>query len=106
MVCKTCGNQIVQYDAKEVGHLLKSKHSLWTWEEQEVGTKTDVPGLGEVELVYNTYLGVDDNGEIKLVWSTRCGFVGVTGYYSSYNGSEYGEFQPAERKTREAVYFE
>lgn len=106
--CKLCGTAVEELTAAKVGELLKRFKSMWIWEEYAVGHTADVPGLGEVEVVSNSYLtNSDDNGAIKLVWKTRAGYVGISGYYSSYSGSEWnGEFLPAEKKTQEVVYFE
>lgn len=106
--CKECGNELVQLTPQSIGELIRKFKPVYGWEDVCVGEKFNIPGLGLVELVYNSYLSVaDDNGPVKMVWSTRLGDVGLEGYYSSYSGSQWGtEFAKAERKVKEVVYFE
>lgn len=107
--CNECGNQVVQLTPQEIGKRLKDSHSMYYWGDQVVGTKKSVPGLGEVEVVFNSYHDAYDydRSEIKIVWSTRHGFVGVTDSYSSYNGSEWdSNFKKAERNVKEVISFE
>lgn len=104
-ICKECGSTTSSADPNEIGLLLKKHTSLWNWGEYEVGTEVTVAGLGLVKVVHNSYLG-NDGGSIKLVWETRHGYVGIEGY-SSCCGSEWsGDFMPAEKKTKEVVFFE
>jgi hypothetical protein len=106
-VCESCGsNYDAPGSAQNVGKLLLDVRSLIYWEDYPVGYEETIPGLGEVELVYNSYHN-SEGGDIKLVWSTPFGYVGVSGYYSSYSGSRWNDtFEKAEKKTREAIYFE
>jgi len=110
-ICKACGSVLAELTPTEVGQFLL-KRSMWTWEEFQVGTVVDVEGLGSVEVAHNDYLKTfnDDDGgyqTMKFVWKTRVGFFAIEGGWSSYNGSEWtSEVKPAEKKTREVIYFE
>lgn len=105
--CRHCGHQIDDTSPEAIGKLISAHTSLYYWEDYEVGKEVFVPGLGTVKVVHNSYLSLDDDGSMKLVFETAYGLVAVTGYYSSYNGSVWNDdFQKAEKKTKEVVYFE
>lgn len=104
--CKYCGSE-VDTGPDAIGRKLIAHKNLYYWEDHVVGDEVFVPNLGNVKIVHNTYHSLDDNGDLKLIWETPYGFVGVTGYYSSYNGSAWNDdFKTAEKKTKEVVYFE
>jgi hypothetical protein len=108
-ICKECGNSLAEnLSPQDIGEMLARYKSLYTWEDCQVGHQVLVPGLGEVELVHNSYHTVgDENGDLKMVWNTRYGLVAVEGYYSSYAGSQWDSYyKTAEKKTKEVVYFE
>jgi hypothetical protein len=107
-VCKECGHVLAEdLTPGQIGQYLKAHQSLYYWEDQYVGHTEVVPGLGEVEVVHNSYLSLEDDGAIKLVFGTQHGYVGIEGYFSSYSGSRWNDnWAVAEKKTMEVVYFD
>jgi hypothetical protein len=106
-ICKICGGIIeTELSLDQIRDFLL-KRSMWVWEEYAVGTKVDVEGLGEVEVLHNDYLNVNEEATgIKFVWGTRFGYYAIEGYWSSYSGSEWNrDLLPAEKKTKEVIYF-
>lgn len=105
-ICVHCGSSKPELSTEEIGALIL-KTSMWIWEEYSEGTKALVEGLGQVEVVYNSYLSCDESSNVKLVWKTRLGHFAVEGYFSSYSGTDWSRnVKPAEQKTKEVIYFE
>ena len=105
--CTACGQTIVDLTPQEVGERLTKFRTMWLWEDYPVGHTNNVPGVGDVEVVYNSYLAADEGESIKMVWNTKYGYVGMDGYYSSYDGANWsGKFKKAEKAVQEVVYFE
>ena len=41
-ICKECGADKPELTPQQIGKLLKARKSLWSWEENHVGTEVEV----------------------------------------------------------------
>lgn len=85
--CTVCGSSLIELDADAVGRMLNSV-GMWNWSYRSVGYKELVDGLGEVEVVYNSY-DLNEIGTMLFVWKTRVGHISITGTYDSYSDLEW-----------------
>jgi hypothetical protein len=106
--CTACGQSLEELDALKVGAMLTRHMTMYRWSSKQAGQKEIVPGLGEVEVVYNSYdFSGGEEGSQAFVWNTRAGHIKVTGSYDSYCDLDwYMDYKFVSPKTKEVVYFE
>ena len=103
--CTVCGSSLIGLDADAVGRMLNSK-GMWFWSYKAAGFKEVVGGLGEVEVVYNSYDLNSGDGNMLFVWKTRAGHVSVTGSYDSYSDLEWnGDFKFVTPETKQITVY-
>lgn len=103
--CTTCGTPLDQLSIDQVVRMLNHV-GMWTWSFKSVGYKESLPGLGEVEVVHNSYDTNGNEGGQLFVWKTRVGHVSVTGSYDSYSDLEWNDdFKFVTPETKEVVVY-
>lgn len=98
--CSTCGTLLSELTIQQVGRML-AQVDMWKWSVSKAGYKETIQGLGEVEVVYNSY---DQNveGRQLFVWKTRVGHVKMSGSFDSYDDLDWNydyKFTAPETKT-------
>lgn len=88
--CTVCGSSLIELDISAVGRML-TRVGMYNWSYRSAGYKEVIDGLGEVEVVYNSYDLNEGDGRMLFVWRTRVGHVSVTGTYDSYSDLEWNE---------------
>jgi hypothetical protein len=88
--CTVCGSSLIELDISAVGRML-THVGMYTWSYKSAGYIETVPGLGPVEVVYNSYDLNTGDGNMLFVWKTRAGHVSVTGTYDSYSDLEWND---------------
>ncbi len=105
-VCTACGSSLEELDAFKVGEMLTRNGTMYRWSSKSVGYKENVSGLGEVEVVHNSYDMNTGDGAQLFVWKTRLGFLKVTGHYDSYSDLDWNyDYEFVTPQTKEVTVY-